>query len=131
MKRSSQVAAPLLAAAALALSTGCRRPEMQRCVDEQNHVVADNLCSASGQQGVQQQPARNPAGGFFPLIIPYRYYYGGGGGYGLGSAVTGGSFAAQPGHSYSRSGDAARGGTSRGGFGGTRGGSSGGEGGGE
>lgn len=117
MKRPLQVSAPLLAATALSILTACRRqPEMQRCVDEQNNVVADNLCSAQG--GTQQQPVRNPAGGFFPLIIPYRYLYGGGGGYGLGSTATGGSFSSQSGHSYSRTS-----GTSRGGFGGTYGGS--------
>ncbi len=125
MKRSVHVSAPLLAAAALALTTGCRRqPEMQRCVDEQNHVVADNLCSASGQQ----QPVRNPAGGFYPMIFPYRYYYGGGGGYGLGSIVSGGSYNALPGRSYANGSRAS--GTSRGGFGSSFGGGASGEGGG-
>ena len=44
MKRSTQVTAPLLAAAALSLLTGCRKPEMQRCVDEHNNVVDDSFC---------------------------------------------------------------------------------------
>lgn len=40
MRRSPQVAAPLLASAAAALLTGCHHgPEMQRCVDAQNRVV--------------------------------------------------------------------------------------------
>ena len=107
MKRSAQVAAPLLASAALALLSGCRKPEMQRCVDETNHVVADTLCQQTGQQ---QRPDGH--GGFIFLPIPYRYYYGGYGGYGIGSPAGGGMFNAAPGHSYSGS-------TSRGGFGST------------
>jgi hypothetical protein len=114
MKRSAHVVAPLLAAAALAITTGgCRKPEMQRCVDETNKVVADNLC----QQAVQQ---RRPDGhgGFIFLPSPYRYYYGGFGGYGLGSVVGGGAYSAMQGHSYSS-------GTTRGGFGSTLSGSGG------
>jgi hypothetical protein len=112
MKRSTQVAAPLLAAAALAMTTGCRKPEMQRCVDEQNHVVDDKFCAnLPNQQGVQQRP--NGHGGFIPIIIPYRYYYGGWGGYGLGTQVGGGDYTPAAGRSYTtRSGV-----TTRGGFG--------------
>ncbi len=109
MKRSTQVAAPLLAATALSILTGCRKPEMQRCVDEQNHVVDDSLCA--NQPVAQQRPDGH--GGFIPIILPYRYYYGGWGGYGLGSAVGGGSYATAAGRSYTtRSGV-----TTRGGFG--------------
>jgi hypothetical protein len=113
MKRSSQVAAPLLAAAAISLLTGCQKPEMQRCVDEQNHVVDDKLCAnLPNQQGVQQQRP-DGHGGFIPIILPYRYYYGGWGGYGLGSVVGGGGYAPVTGRSYAnRSGV-----TTRGGFG--------------
>ena len=111
MKRSLQVSAPLLAAVALSVSTGCRKPEMQRCVDEQNRVVADNLC----QNPASQQPIHNSTGGFY---YPYRYYFGGMGGYGLGSSVTGGGYAPITGHSYSSS-------TTRGGFGSSFGGGSG------
>jgi hypothetical protein len=113
MKRSSQVAAPLLAAAAFSLLTGCQKPEMQRCVDEQNHVVDDSLCAnLPNQQGTQQQRP-DGHGGFLPIILPYRYYYGGWGGYGLGSVVGGGSYAPVAGRSYAnRSGV-----TTRGGFG--------------
>jgi hypothetical protein len=99
MKRSAQVSAPLLAAVALAISTGCRNPQMQRCVDEQNHVVPDSFC-----QNPQQQ--RNSYG-YVPM---YRYYYGGTGSYNVGSAVSGGSYTAVSGASYATS-------TSRGGFG--------------
>jgi hypothetical protein len=113
MKRSSQVVAPILAAAAFAITTGCKQPEMQRCVDENNRVVADNLCQQAGQQVPQQQPDGH--GGFIFLPIPYRYYYGGYGGLGLGSIVGGGGYAPAPGHSYSS-------GTTRGGFGSTLGG---------
>lgn len=105
MKRSLNVSAPLLAAAALSLTTGCRKPEMQRCVDEKNQVVGDSFC----QNINAQQPIRNSTGGFF---YPYRYYYGGMGGYGIGTPVTGGAYAPLAGHSYSSS-------TTRGGFGST------------
>ncbi|MCU1320449.1 MAG: hypothetical protein JWM43_98 [Acidobacteriaceae bacterium] len=113
MKRSIQVAAPLLAAAALAMSTGCRKPEMQRCVDENNVVVDDKLCAnLPNQQGVQQRPDGH--GGFLPFLIPFHYYYGGWGGYGLGSRVGGGTFAPSPGRSYAtRSGVTTRGGFGR------------------
>jgi len=111
MKRSLQVSAPLLAAAALALTTtGCRKPEMQRCVDEKNQVVPDSFCQNT------QQHVRSPTGGFY---YPYRYYYGGYGGYGIGTPVSGGDFAPTAGHSYASS-------TSRGGFGSSFGGGSGG-----
>jgi hypothetical protein len=98
MKRSTHVAAPLLAAAALAMTTGCRRPQMQRCVDENNNVVADSFCKDLPNQ---QQNNNN----LFPHT--YRYYYGGWGGYGMGTRVGGGAYVPTPGASY----------TSRGGFG--------------
>jgi hypothetical protein len=104
MKRSTQVAAPLLAAAALAMTVGCRRPEMQRCVDENNTIVDDNLCK---NQPNQPQQRSDGHGGFIPIILPYRYYYGGWGGFGLGGRADGGSFAPTAGRSY----------TTRGGFG--------------
>ena len=113
MKRSTQVAAPLLAAAALAMIAGCRQPEMQRCVDENNKVVDDSFCHQTGQQ---QRPDGH--GGFVFIPMPYHYYYGGYGGYGPGSVVGGGSYAPAPGHAYST--------TSRGGFGGSFGGGEGG-----
>jgi hypothetical protein len=106
MKRSRQISAPLLAAAALGVMAGCRQPEMQRCVDEQNHVVPDNLCQ--GPNAVQQRPV-GPGGALVPMLM-YRYYYGGGGGWGLGSTVTGGGYMPSPGRSYATS-------TMRGGFG--------------
>ncbi len=106
MKRSTQVAAPLLASAALAIMAGCRQPEMQRCVDENNKVVADSLCNG---QPIQRSDGH---GGFIFLPSPYRFYYGGFGGYGLGSTVSGGGYIPASGHSYST-------GTTRGGFGST------------
>jgi hypothetical protein len=105
MRRSSQVIAPLLASTAALILTGCG-PEMQRCVDQQNHVVDPSFC----KNLPTQQPAQQQNGPYFPM--PYHYYYGGGGGYGLGSSVYGGSNAPEAGHSYSLNG-----GTSRGGFG--------------
>jgi hypothetical protein len=115
MKRSTQVAAPLLAATALSLLTGCQKPEMQRCVDEQNHVVDDKFCAnLPNQQGVQQQQRPDGHGGFLPLFIPYRYYYGGWGGYGLGTVAGGGGYAPVTGRSYAnRSGVTTRGGFGR------------------
>ena len=126
MKRSTQVTAPLLATAALAILTGCRTPEMQRCVDEQNHVVDDSLCA--NQPNQQQQPRPMGGGGsLIPLIPLYHYYYGGWGGYGLGSVVGGGSYTPAAGRSYvTRSGI-----TTRGGFGSSYSGGSHGEGAGE
>ncbi len=127
MKRSTQVAAPLLAAAALAITTGCRHPEMQRCVDEQNHVVAQSFCQANG---IQQTPTAGM--GYFPR---YRYYYGGGGGWNLGSTVYGGGYTSMGGHAYTTSsgtphaesfgGHIGSGSTTRGGFGSSFGGGSG------
>jgi hypothetical protein len=105
VKKSTSVAAPLLASVALAFLAGCRQREMQRCVDEHNTVVDDSLCNAT-----QQAHQPNPAGGFFPY--PYRWYYGGWGGYSRGSAVGGGGFAPAAGHSYASP-------TTRGGFGGS------------
>jgi hypothetical protein len=128
MKRSTHVAAPLLAAAALALNTGCRKPEMQRCVDEHNVVVDDSHC-ANLPANQQQQRQPDGHGGFMPLFIPYHYYYGGLGGYALGSMVSGGSFTPMDGRSYATS----SGRITRGGFGGSfsEGGSHGSSGGGE
>ena len=110
MRRSTQVTAPLLAAAALSMLAGCRKPEMQRCVDENNKVVDDKFCAnLPTQQAVQQHPDGH--GGFIPIILPYRYYYGGWGGYGLGSVVGGGGYAPTSGRSYAnRSGITIRGG---------------------
>jgi len=110
MRRSSQVTAPILAAAALSLLAGCRKPEMQRCVDENNKVVDDKFCAnLPTQQAVQQRPDGH--GGFVPIILPYRYYYGGWGGYGVGSVVGGGGDAPISGRSYTnRSGITIRGG---------------------
>lgn len=92
MKRTAKLTAPLLAAAALAITTGCRRPEMQRCVDKENTVVDNDLCSAQGEQRILgERPAT--AG-------QYRYYYGGSGSMESGTLATGGSFVPIEGHSY-------------------------------
>lgn len=72
---------------------------MQRCVDEHDNVVADNLCQGTPQQHVEQRPDGH--GGFIPIFIPmYRPYFGGGGGYNIGDRVMGGSYTAVPGRSY-------------------------------
>ncbi len=118
MARVQRIVAPLLAAAAVSILTGCRPKEMQRCVDEHNNVVDDKLCANLPQNAVQRQPDGH--GGFIPLILPYRYYYGGGGGYGVGSSVFGGGYQPQPGHVYGSSSSGRGGffsGVTRGGFG--------------
>jgi hypothetical protein len=108
MRRSAQVIAPLLASTAALLLTGCG-PEMQRCVDQQNHVVDPSFC-----KNLPAQPStRQQNGSSLPYIpLLYHYYYGGGGGYGLGSSVYGGSASPEAGHNYSLTS-----GTRRGGFG--------------
>jgi hypothetical protein len=123
MRRSAYVFAPLLASAAVALSSGChQQADPQRCVDEHNQVVDQKFC-ANLPPGAISSGTQSNGGGYFGgggVFYPhmYRYYYGGGGGWGLGSYVNGGSYTPLAGHSYSTS---ARGmsasGTSRGGFG--------------
>ena len=116
MRRSNKVAAPLLAAAALSMLTGCRKPEMQRCVDENNKVVDDSLCENqpnAQQQQNQQQQNQQHGGSIVPFLL-YHYYYGGYGGFGLGSIVGGGSITPDPSRSYTtRSGVTTRGGFGR------------------
>ena len=107
MRRSTQVLAPLVASTAALLLAGCG-PEMQRCVDQQNHVVDPSFCK--NLPTAQQQQPNSVHPGF--IAMPYRYYYGGSGGYGLGSTVSGGDYTPVSGHSYSLTS-----GTSRGGFG--------------
>lgn len=124
MRRSTQVAAPLLASTALALLAGCRQPEMQRCVDENNKVVDDKLCAnqppltdAQRQQQQQQNQQRQHNGlGVLPYVMLYHYYYGGYGGRGIGTVVSGGTTSPLAGHSYVN-GSGIRTGTTRGGFG--------------
>ena len=124
MRRSVQVAAPLLASTALALLAGCHQPEMQRCVDENNKVVDDQLCAnqpgdAAEQRRLQdaQNAQRQHNGlGILPYIALYHYYYGGTGSRDRGSFVYGGSLTPVPGRSYVNS-SGVRSGTSRGGFG--------------
>ena len=98
MKRSTQIATPLLAATALALLTGCREPQMQRCVDENNKVVDQSFCRDQNQQ-------QNNSSVHIPS---FHYYYGGYGSYDPGTIATGGSLTPVSGVSYS---------STRGGFG--------------
>lgn len=84
MKRSLKLTAIPFACAILAFASGCRKPEMQRCVDQQNVVVDDDLCHATGEQRILgEKPAARSS---------YRYYYGGTGSTEPGTVVTGGSF---------------------------------------
>jgi hypothetical protein len=101
MKRSTQVATPLLAATALVLLTGCREPQMKRCVDENNKIVDQSFCHDQNQS---QQPQNNTT-----VPIPgFHFYYGGSGSFDPGTIATGGSLTPTSGISYS---------TVRGGFG--------------
>jgi hypothetical protein len=106
MRRSAKVVAPLLAASAVTFLPGCQKVEMRRCVDMQNMVVANELCSSSGEQRILGQQPR-PAGTF-------RYYYGGECTHESGTTATGGSFLPLAGHSYEAGPKRA---TRRGGFG--------------
>ena len=103
MKHSTQVATPLLAATALAVLTGCRAPQMKRCVDENNKVVDQSFCHDQNQD--PNQPPQNNTTVHIPT---FRYYYGGSGSFDPGTIATGGSLAPLSGVSYS---------TTRGGFG--------------
>jgi hypothetical protein len=117
MRRSTYVFAPILASAAMALATGCNSADPQRCVDEQNHVADPKFCANLPPGAVTSGTLSNGGGTyhsygmFYPHI--YRNYYGGEAG-GIGTTVTGGSYAPLAGHSYSFAK-----GTTRGGFGGS------------
>ena len=116
MKRSTKVTAPLLASLALSITTGCRKPEMQRCVDENNKVVDDSFCANLPQSGSNPQYPNMSGHGYVPYIPFYHRYYGGWGGYALGTLVGGGSTSPVEGHNYITS-HGVRTGTVRGGFG--------------
>ena len=93
MKRSIQIAVPLLAAAVFATTAGCRKTEMQRCVDQQNIVVDDDLCHATGEQRILgKKPEERTS---------FRYYYGGSGSTEAGTQATGGSYLPDRNHTYS------------------------------
>ena len=124
MRRSTQVAAPLLASTALAFLAGCRQPEMQRCVDENNKVGDDQLCANQPPETAQQAEQRRQLNeqrqhnglGILPYIALYHFYYGGSGNRNIGSIVSGGSTSPVSGRTYVN-GSGVRSGTSRGGFG--------------
>jgi hypothetical protein len=83
MRKSQAVPLTLLAAAALATSSGCddHPREVRRCVDSQNHIVSDQKCD-------------HPAfyGGYYGTGSGgYRYLYGGSSGGDMGDTVVGGS----------------------------------------
>jgi len=66
------------------MTVGCRKPEMQRCVDKDLTVVDDDLCHATGEQRILGK--KPEASG------TYRYYYGGTGSTESGTHATGGSY---------------------------------------
>jgi hypothetical protein len=76
----------------LATATGCRKPEMKRCVDQDHVVVDDDLCHARGEQRILgEKPTDRTA---------YRYYYGGSGSAEPGTIATDGSYVPDSGHTY-------------------------------
>jgi hypothetical protein len=82
MRKSREVPLTLLAAVAIAATTGCRPgpTEVRNCVDGQGHIVPDGYCGAASHGG----------GGVVPVPI-YRYVYGGSSGGRVGDSVFGGS----------------------------------------
>lgn len=96
--------------------SGCHKPEMQRCVDENNHVVDDSFCSSLPATNPNQQSQNPGGGGYIPYRPLYHYYYGGWGGYTPGTLVGGGAISPQEGQGYVTS-RGVRTGTVRGGFG--------------
>jgi len=111
MRRSRQVFAPLLVSAAAVMLTACNDP--QRCADEQGREADPKFCAnlpLNGTGTATGAPSNN--GGYYGANgnwVPhyYRFYYGGS----SNGFVSGGSYAPNPGSSYSIVG------TSRGGFG--------------
>jgi hypothetical protein len=100
----------------MTMLSGCRKPEMQRCVDENNHVVDDGLCANLPPENGSQQYQNLGGQGYVPYRPLYHYYYGGWGGYTPGTIVGGGRMMPADGHSYVTS-RGVRTGTVRGGFG--------------
>ena len=83
----------LLAIPAGLAATGCNvNPEMTRCVDYQDQVVADGLC-AQPQRTTRVRGSSN-------AVPMYRRYYGGFGSYDFGSTAWGGSDRPLDGHVY-------------------------------
>lgn len=106
-RRSTTITLTLLSSTAAAVLSACGRSRRD-CVDAQNRVVADSLC-----RDYDARAATHGGSAWYP----YRYYYGGRGYAGVGSILSGGSYAA-PRSGYGGSGAHIGGGTSRGGFGG-------------
>ena len=95
MKKSSQITLGLVAAAALAFTSGCRRQtQVQNCIDAENHIVADSWCEDAEQK-------RRSSPGFF---APYVWIYGGSSGGRFGDTVFGGSAVPTPGATIVRGG---------------------------
>jgi hypothetical protein len=116
MRRSAKVAAPILAATAFSMLTGCRKPELQRCVDENNKVVEDSFCANLPQDNSNQMYPNMNGNGYVMHRPLFHYYYGGWGGYTPGTLAGGGAISPAEGHSYVTS-RGVRTGTVRGGFG--------------
>jgi hypothetical protein len=111
MRRSRQVLAPLLVSTAAAMLTACDKP--QRCADEQGREADPKFCANLPLDGTGTATgSMSNNGGYYGANgnwVPhyYRFYYGGS----SNGFVSGGSYAPDPGTSYSIVG------TSRGGFG--------------
>lgn len=134
MKRSAAVSISLVAAAAaaaLACSPSSSSESARHCVDANDVVVPDSLCVRAVATGdtlptpapgdsIGQRRAGGGGGGMgvLPMLLAYRYMYGGMS-QGIGSRVSGGSYAPRAGVNY-RSGSRGSG-VARGGFGRTGG----------
>jgi hypothetical protein len=92
MKPFIQKTALFFAGVLLVSTIGCRKPEMQRCVDQDHIVVDDDLCHATSEQRILGQKPK-PSGS-------YRYYYGGTGSTETGTIATGGSYMRLAAHTY-------------------------------
>jgi hypothetical protein len=101
MRRTRHITLGLLAAMAVAFTSGCsRQAERRDCVDLQGRLANDQNCEAAEQQ------RRTGYGG-----TSYRYLYGGSSGGHLGDVVVNGSPSSSGGGGF-------LGGIMRGGFGG-------------
>ena len=100
-RRSTSITLTLVSSVAAGVLTACRGETSRHCVDPNDRVVPDSMCSATHTRVVA-------GGGWYP----YRYYYGGRGFAGIGSVLRGGSY-----RGGVSSGAHVGGGTARGGFG--------------
>lgn len=100
MRKSKKITLTILTLIAINLLIGCDEvnEEVKHCVDENDVVIDDKLCE--GNNGVINPAVVNPVTGFSSPRVT-RWYYGGTNVFSTGTKVSGGSYAASPGKSYS------------------------------